>query len=305
MNARCGYDLFDLKLPDYRIPLSVVFATNSVSATFLNALVLYTIWRTPSLHKPSYILIANLALTDFISGAIVQPLAVVENITILMNLKEVFCSVWLALKVLGYWMGAKSLLTIAIIGVDRLLAIRLKNMYRSVVTFKRTALVLLIGWIATGIITIPVLVLVSLPLHILIFLASSYQALMVTTVIACYSIAFYSLKKLSSSVSPNSAPTNETPPTENQAFNIEKYRGTFNTMLLVVVCVMLFYIPYIVSSMYSGISLKDSHDSGQHELSVERFKMIYLTELIIEINSIANPLLYLWRMKDLSSQCSC
>jgi hypothetical protein len=85
MNSSCNYNIFNLKLAAHRIAVSTIASTTAVTAVLLNSLVLYSIWKTPSLHKPSYVLIASLALTDLVIGAVVEPLGVITNVAVLMR----------------------------------------------------------------------------------------------------------------------------------------------------------------------------------------------------------------------------
>jgi hypothetical protein len=119
----------------------------TVTATTLNALILFSIGKTSSLHKPSFVLLANLALIDFLAGAVAEPLVFIANVAALERWSNLFCFCSLGARVVGYWLGSISLYTLTVISVDRLLAIRLKNRYRSIVTVKRVAAVLLPWWI--------------------------------------------------------------------------------------------------------------------------------------------------------------
>ena len=59
------------------IPVLLIVIINAVSslmAVAKNALILAAIWSSTSLRTPSYILLAGLAATDFVSGLITYPL---------------------------------------------------------------------------------------------------------------------------------------------------------------------------------------------------------------------------------------
>jgi hypothetical protein len=70
-------------------------------------------------------------------------------------------------------------------------------------------------------------------------------------------------------------------------------------MLLGVFCILLFYLPYVCSGIVIGVTLKAGQGSGQEASSVLIHKLLTSSEVIVLINSSVNPLLYLWRMKDL------
>ena len=62
----------------------------SVAAAFGNLLVLVSIWRTSSLHLPSFVLLFNLALSDLCVGLIVQPAFVTATLA---RVARTMCSV--------------------------------------------------------------------------------------------------------------------------------------------------------------------------------------------------------------------
>jgi hypothetical protein len=70
-------------------------------------------------------------------------------------------------------------------------------------------------------------------------------------------------------------------------------------MLLVVFCVLLFYLPYVCFAVVTAMTVENGHSFGQDSSSVLTYKLFTSSELIAEINSTVNPLLYLWRIKDL------
>ncbi|XP_031572840.1 cannabinoid receptor 1-like [Actinia tenebrosa] len=72
MNYSCFFGSIALNRPDYRIVMILLYVITGIPAIILNSLVLYSIWKTPLLHKPSYILLASLALSDLLNGSFGQ-----------------------------------------------------------------------------------------------------------------------------------------------------------------------------------------------------------------------------------------
>jgi hypothetical protein len=70
-------------------------------------------------------------------------------------------------------------------------------------------------------------------------------------------------------------------------------------MLIVVVCVLLFYFQHVCSGIVTAMTLKSGQGFGKDASSVLMYKLLTSSELIVGINSLVNPLLYLWRIKDL------
>ena len=117
--------------------LNIPFA---LTATIGNALVLGAIWRTPSLHRASNVLIFCLGMTDLGVGLIGQPLWIIRELSPNENdfLRRLFLTVNLA------FLGL-SMLTVTLIGIDRYLAVKLHLRYQGLITLQRTVCVVVIA----------------------------------------------------------------------------------------------------------------------------------------------------------------
>ena len=71
--------------------LCVVNALSSAGASTANALVLWAIKETPSLHNPSSALLCVLVSLDLTVGVFIQPLAVIGLIALLTDSYPVYC----------------------------------------------------------------------------------------------------------------------------------------------------------------------------------------------------------------------
>jgi hypothetical protein len=266
----------------------------------LNSLVLMSIWKTPSLHKPSYILIANLALTDLIVGAIVEPLMAITNIAALEKWTSIFCRTWIFGRAVGYWMGAMSINTLVAISVDRLLAIRLMRRYQSVVTMKRVMTTLVMCWASTCCF----LFLIKSYIAKVTIILSVYLFILLGTLTVCYSMSYHRLRKLSSPVTPNTTVETgstaiNTAPLPCTTFPVSKYKRPLNTMLLVFLTIMLFYFPYFCAIVTTSAIYKVVPNASESRFRILTYKFVTVGELIVFVNSTMNPILYLWRIKDI------
>lgn len=300
LNSSCNFNIMSLEVPDHRVAVITISAIMAITATLFNFPILYSIWKTPSLHNPSYILIANLALTDIVFGAVVLPLKALSATSALMKWEHIFCDVWMIEKAIGYWVAAVSLFTITFISVDRLLAVKLMNRYRTVVTLKRTATGLIIGWIGGGMIALfPLFSSSHVSVNKLVIITATIESVLLISLTVCYSMAFHSLKKLSSTVSSTNAPSETTSREQQSSFNVNKYRRSLNTMLLVVVCIMLFYLQYVFIAISAQLMKGGFERFSQDTSSILRYKLLASSEVIVGINCLVDPLLYMWRMTDL------
>ncbi|KAK3718257.1 hypothetical protein QZH41_003334 [Actinostola sp. cb2023] len=302
MNASCFGNLFDLKLPVHRVTLSTINIVSAIMASSLNFLIILSIWRTPSLHKPSNILLANLAITDFLVGTIVQPLLILTNFASLENWVQVFCYCWIVGRVFGYWFCSTSLFTLVVISVDRLLAILLKNRYRAVVTVRRVIIALLLWWLGAGLIILSVVTATEIHYEIYFTVLAIVMFAMLGTIILCYTLSFRILKKMSSPVMPAVQTGEENPPAAPPNFRPMKYRRLLITMVLLLFTTFLFYTPYVcsvIAAVITHVIYLEQPDVVYDYYRVPFYRFLSLSELIVGINSTVNPLLYLWRMKKL------
>ena len=118
-----------------------------------NAAILITIFKTPSLHSPTHILLAGLALSDFAFGFIVQPLLLSivlsagYNHDLPLATFHLMCS---SLNCSAIVLCGVSLGTSIAIALDRLLALRLHLRYAVIVTKYRVIVVLTCIWLFQG-----------------------------------------------------------------------------------------------------------------------------------------------------------
>ena len=134
-------ELFDSH--GFHITLIVVNSFSGVLATVLNLLIIVTFVKTPSLRTPSNILILNLAITDFVVGAFVQP----AYCTLIFEgmIGEIDLS-YSILRAVSFVLMYVSLFTITAITVDRFLALHLHLRYQELVTRKRISMVVIMIW---------------------------------------------------------------------------------------------------------------------------------------------------------------
>lgn len=97
----------------------VAIALLSPVAVVGNGLVLAAIWRNPALRTPSYILLAGLAITDFCTGLITQPLYIANELTNLLEPSKDY-SMTLAIGFLCFeYFGNLSILTVTVMSIER------------------------------------------------------------------------------------------------------------------------------------------------------------------------------------------
>lgn len=274
----------EFKVNKYHLTLSILYCFAAVLSAILNLLVVVSILRTPSLRKPSILLLVNLALTDLLAGLVSHPLMAVIHLAVFEDQKIILIA-----RYSFFVIGSVSISTMAAISVDRLLAIKLKMNYRIMVTKKKVGLVLVAIWIVnvgTGIL-LYILSHIGAAEGILLAVGGSILLIIITV---SYSLAYYNLKKMPCRICPRQ-------PSQTQSFNVLTYRKSFFTMFLVFIILVLSYLPYFICVSISVMFFY------QNSFSTQRMLYIFFTssEVVIAFNSVINPLFYLWRMKDIRS----
>lgn len=113
------------------------------TSTISNALILIAIWKTPTLHTVSNVLVFGLAFSDLGVGLISQSLGIFLLINPLgQDAVPIF-------QMFSGSLSAISLLTITAIGVERYLALKLHLIHQEVVTVRRVAYVLVLIWVCS------------------------------------------------------------------------------------------------------------------------------------------------------------
>lgn len=115
----------------------------------------------------------------------------------------------------AFFLGLVGLYTLAVISIDRFLAIKCKFTYSTIVNVRRLRYVLIPCWVINGsLYIIGVLFLEKIPRTALSVFIALYTAVLLCIITLFYSMAFYYLKKVSSQVS--TGHTN--PPALHQTF---------------------------------------------------------------------------------------
>ena len=84
-----------------------------------NALILAAIWGNPSLRTPSYVLLTGLAITDFCTGLLTQPLFAVYKLADVTRNGKVYCVASIVTESVGLYFSSLTFVVIAMIAVER------------------------------------------------------------------------------------------------------------------------------------------------------------------------------------------
>ena len=258
--------------------VNIVF--NSVfclPAAFVNALAIAAVFTSPRLKKkPSNVLLCSLAFTDLGVGLVAQPLHAASRAAEVVGDFPTYCVTWLVSRVIGRWLSNASLYTLAVISVDRVLAIHLKTRYRTVVTSKRIVAVLVVVWCVAALIAC--LRLFATVGNFLLAVASSYLICLAIIVVA-YFLSFKFLRAHQESIQIHSG---------SAKVNVTSYQRSLHTMLYIICFTLLCYLPFICLGTYLAFTGRNP---------VERAAWT-IVDLLVFMNSVFNPLFYYWRIPE-------
>ena len=247
-----------------------------------NTLVLYGVWKTPTLRSPSIILLCGLALSDLAVGIVAQPLFIVNNLLRVysqsQNVKDVFSSVY---NTFGYTLCGISLCTVAVISLDRLIAIEKALEYPRLVTIPRAKRVLVTIWIMC--VLLPALQLSSLYIRVsaIGIVTSICLGVSTTSHLLIYKTVRYHQRTIQIQVLAVGKNT------DGSLDNMLKFKKSALNSFIVFLVLFICYFPYfVVYAIYS-------------QSTINGFLARGLTSTIVFVNSVVNPFLYCWRLREI------
>lgn len=255
----------------------------SITAVLANAFITHIIWRTPSLHSPSSVLLGCLASSDFVTGLVTQPSFVAYKIAELMGNTKLVCIGRILHWVSGFTCTGVSVATIAAIAIDKFLALHLHLRYKEMVTNRRVVMVISFMWLSCASIGISVVFVKSdkhwtfLPLPMLLL------SLLVTAV--CYLLIFRILRRHQRQIQATQSVVSQP---KTSTIDLKKYKKSALTMAYVIILFICSNIPFLIAMIVRVVIGYNSNVKLAYESGCT----------VMYINSTLNPVLYLVRMKD-------
>ena len=261
--------------------LLVVNISVSITAFLGNSLILVALQKESSLHPPSKLLYRNLAITDLCVGMIAEPVYVAYIMSVLSDKWDICFYANLLSFFTGFPFSAVSLLTLAVISVDRLLALLLGLRYRQVVTLKRTLMTLIVGWILSIVGTLtylwdPIVTSWCIKVGLPVCLVTSF---------VCYVKIFFILRHNQIQVLDHFPQRQENQPIP---FNIARYRKAVSVALWVQMTLVFSYLPFLITEALIP----------QRGMTLSFYLAREFTSTLVHLNSSLNPSLYCWKIRE-------
>ena len=263
------------------ICLSVINSFLSITAFLGNTLILVALHKESSIHPPSKLLFRTLATTDLRVGIIAEPLSVTAWMSMVNEQWNICRCTSTADFCTGYILCSVSLLTLAAISVDRLLALLLGLRYRQVVTLKRIYVAVTVFLVLSIVFTL----MYFLNREILLWYIKIGLPLCLVISVFCYVKIFLVLRHQQAQVQNH---VHQGQPSQTVALNIARCRKTVCSALWVQLALVVCYLPY-------GILLALN---TQKLLTSSVFLAKEFTQTLVFINSSLNPILYCWKIRE-------
>ena len=264
--------------------LGILSAALAIFTIFVNVLILYAFRKCRNFHAPTKALFCSLAFSDLGVGIVVFPLSALYCFAVVFNNINIFCSIFGPYTISAYCLGSVSFLTIAAIAIDRYYAFTLRLRYGQVVTFKRVVFLLAASWVFGLILSFSWLLSEKVP-----------RIIVVVLILFCVVITSISYIKIAIGIRRRHRQIQEqwTIPVQQQhggnQFRLGRYKKSLNTVVLIFCLLLACYLPYFIIATVTMVV-------GKNASTILAWN---ITSAFIYLNSLLNPLVYCWRMREI------
>ena len=265
----------------YALRLSAVIIFFSLTAFLGNFLILVALHKVSFLHPPSKLLHRSLATSDLLVGLVSQPLAATLWMSVVFEDWRLCRFVWVAAFISGYGLSLMSLLTMAAMSVDRLLALLLGLRYKQIVTLKRTYVIVVTLWIVTFVATLCNV----LDSRIAPWFGRIVISCCLLISIASYAKIFCALRRHHAQVQSHV----QQQPSQPNALNMSRYKKAVYSALWVQLVLLACYVPV------SLVGIVMAHRKGN---SSHLVVALGIANTLVYFNSTLNPFLYCWKISE-------
>ena len=262
----------------------VTITTKSIASPFtvlLNLLIIVAVRNRRALQKNSNILLTSMAVADLLVGAVSMPLTIASDILLLREkLSLKICKIAGANQIVLYSAVSSSFYHLTVIACERYVAIVKWRNYKNIITKTRLKICAVVAWVLAAItaILVPILSVAEVDQRVIVALSifsASKTVLCVAIIGFCYiTLYLYVRKRKNNEINQVSARANA-----KLEKSIAKATGTVTAALLVS------YVPSIIV-LFLGDAVPFLRTSSYFRWS----------ELLIQMNSFFNPIVYCFAM---------
>ena len=248
--------------------------------TALNGLFIIALKTKPRLKTMSNIQLGCMATTDGLMGVIGQPLFIAEMTTMLQGkVSCAYCTVIQLAKHVLRVLGAASLYHLALMNIERYLAIKHPFAHITMVTATRTLCLSAVAWLVAFLLTVP-LAIIDNTFYLVVSNIST--SLCMAVIIFCQVVLYFVTRHHEKQIAVQQVSVEAT-----QNFLAEKKALRLTTIVLFVL--LLTYSPLVVARVLIVNSTIESVNVG--------YIAFFATSCLVILNSLINPVIYCVRIK--------
>ena len=261
------------------IATSAVNIASGLCAAVSNVLVFVAILRTPHLHTSTNILLANLCVTDFLVGSIVQPFYVAKKVTELFG--QPICEVRLVYTYFGFLCTCASMLGLCLVSGERFIAVVRPLTYYSCVTKPRMYVCVGVMWLCWAVVCLTPFLVVPFDIFFQLVFCIIISSFLFMAAIYCR--VFREAKRHQQRISAITASI-------ESKVDLRRENKVARTMAIVVGAVMCCYLPQI-----SLLLARALHGDSTRLVHVGDA----WADTIVFLNSAFNPFIYCYRNSEI------
>ncbi|XP_028514225.1 melanocyte-stimulating hormone receptor-like [Exaiptasia diaphana] len=266
------------------IASSVLLGLQIIPAVVFNLSILLVIWKTPSLHTPSYFFLFNLALSDLAVAIIGSPSVIFTFMIHVYGSDHLLVCVSVHSScILSSLFSSVSFLTITAATVDRYLALKLHLTYVTHVTTSRAVALCVLIWLCSAV--PPLLSIMSLKIYCLVVFPALVFLLALMFFCYCKILLVIRHHRNQIECQQNFQQENCTP-----SQNMTSFKKIAYNILVVFTLNTLLYSPIVIGLIVSTV---------YETTFVNQVRFFVLIFPFVFANSTVNPLLYCWRLNDI------
>lgn len=285
-----------------RTPLVITLAFLSFGTVLGNCVVCFAIYNHPALRHVTYLSIFSLAIADSLAGLVAMPSYILKKFTWDEPTQTIVCDIFRS----SYFLtGYASILSLSVISVERLIAVRNPLNHITIVSRRRVVLALVFAWADALLVSSlpffpweqdnPYKECTYSPTHwwsIMVIITNVMTPFLV--IVICYSFMYITAQSHVKKMSQSSRQLSHN--NKNAAKNHKERRANITIMIVIGV----FVVCWFPSCFYYFLQ-KTCPECFPETFKAKQSLVNALVKVLTFASSFVNPIIYCWRSREFRS----
>ncbi len=259
------------------VSTSIIHLFTAIIAIISNSLMLYIIWKFKCLQTPSNLLLTSLCVTDLITGTVVQPLSIARRIIEAWGTHN--CGIRAVCAYHAFLCISMSIQNVAIISMDRWIAIKMPFKYPHIATLERYFKIIIFTWLFwAAFMSMPFLKVLNASMFFVAITASTSANILI--VLIAYAQIFKVVLKHRRQIDEQNS---------HRAREPDARRTNTKTIAIVILVMLICYLPLLPLLIVRSVA----GDSVNVIFILDTW-----VDVFIYANSSVNPIIYWYRSKE-------